>query len=157
MQSFKKLYRLLYFSIFRLLQRRKKCSWHTSTSIFLYRCKWTSTLYRTFTHLLDRRQHILEYSANNDSLKRLKSCYIWFLILKILHSLITAAQSETVSILNSSGKQSLGSLRIKNTVVCCIFTSSKRLLVQCPFFRVSVQGVESLWGDCMFIPADWGS
>ena len=22
---------------------------------------------------------------------------------------------------------------------------------------VSVQGVESLWGDCMFIPADWGS
>ena len=25
------------------------------------------------------------------------------------------------------------------------------------FFRVSVQGVESLWGDCRFIPADWGS
>ena len=23
--------------------------------------------------------------------------------------------------------------------------------------RVSVQGVESLWGDCRFIPADWGS
>ena len=23
--------------------------------------------------------------------------------------------------------------------------------------RVSVQGVESLWGDCTFIPADWGS
>ena len=23
--------------------------------------------------------------------------------------------------------------------------------------RVSVQGVESLWGDCKFIPADWGS
>ena len=23
--------------------------------------------------------------------------------------------------------------------------------------RVTVQGVESLWGDCMFIPADWGS
>ena len=23
--------------------------------------------------------------------------------------------------------------------------------------RVSVQGVESLWGDCIFIPADWGS
>ena len=23
--------------------------------------------------------------------------------------------------------------------------------------RVSVQGVKSLWGDCMFIPADWGS
>ena len=22
---------------------------------------------------------------------------------------------------------------------------------------VSVQGVESLWGDCRFIPADWGS
>ena len=22
--------------------------------------------------------------------------------------------------------------------------------------RVSVQGVESLWGDCRFIPADWG-
>ena len=23
--------------------------------------------------------------------------------------------------------------------------------------RDSVQGVESLWGDCRFIPADWGS
>ena len=23
--------------------------------------------------------------------------------------------------------------------------------------RVSVQGVESLWGDCSFIPVDWGS
>ena len=23
--------------------------------------------------------------------------------------------------------------------------------------RVSVQGVESPWGDCRFIPADWGS
>ena len=23
--------------------------------------------------------------------------------------------------------------------------------------RVSVQGVVSLWGDCRFIPADWGS
>ena len=23
--------------------------------------------------------------------------------------------------------------------------------------RVSVQGVKSLWGDCRFIPADWGS
>ena len=27
----------------------------------------------------------------------------------------------------------------------------------CLRFRVSVQGVESLWGDCRFIPADWGS
>ena len=26
-----------------------------------------------------------------------------------------------------------------------------------PLGRVSVQGVESLWGDCRFIPADWGS
>ena len=26
-----------------------------------------------------------------------------------------------------------------------------------PYTRVSVQGVESLWGDCRFIPADWGS
>ena len=25
------------------------------------------------------------------------------------------------------------------------------------YCRVSVQGVESLWGDCRFIPADWGS
>ena len=24
-------------------------------------------------------------------------------------------------------------------------------------FKVSVQGVESLWVDCRFIPADWGS
>ena len=30
----------------------------------------------------------------------------------------------------------------------------------CEYFlgntRVSVQGVESLWGDCRIIPADWG-
>ena len=25
------------------------------------------------------------------------------------------------------------------------------------FVRVSVQGFKSLWNDCMFIPADWGS
>ena len=24
-------------------------------------------------------------------------------------------------------------------------------------FKVSVLGVDSLWGDCMFILADWGS
>ena len=24
-------------------------------------------------------------------------------------------------------------------------------------FTVSLQGVDSLWGDCTFIPADWGS
>ena len=23
--------------------------------------------------------------------------------------------------------------------------------------KVSLLGVDSLWGDCMFIPADWGS
>ena len=28
---------------------------------------------------------------------------------------------------------------------------------KCLRSRVSVQGVESLWGDCRFIPADWGS
>ena len=27
----------------------------------------------------------------------------------------------------------------------------------CINVRVSVQGVEPLWGDCRFIPADWGS
>ena len=27
----------------------------------------------------------------------------------------------------------------------------------CNFVRVSLQGVESLWGDCRFIPADQGS
>ena len=30
-------------------------------------------------------------------------------------------------------------------------------LQQKMLIRVSVQGVESLWGDCRFIPADWGS
>ena len=23
-------------------------------------------------------------------------------------------------------------------------------------YKVSLLGVDSLWGDCMFIPADWG-
>ena len=30
-------------------------------------------------------------------------------------------------------------------------------LVKCHEGRVSVQGVESLWGDCRFVLADWGS
>ena len=25
------------------------------------------------------------------------------------------------------------------------------------FLKVSLQGVDSFWGDCTFIPADWGS
>ena len=38
----------------------------------------------------------------------------------------------------------------------------KRYLIQnwyvkAPLPRVSAQGVESLWADCRFIPADWGS
>ena len=36
-----------------------------------------------------------------------------------------------------------------------IFVSSGDFYTDIP--RVSVQGVESLWGDCRFIPADWGS
>ena len=35
----------------------------------------------------------------------------------------------------------------------CIFAQSNLTTIA----RVSVQGVESLWGDCRFIPADWGS
>ena len=31
------------------------------------------------------------------------------------------------------------------------------IIYECVYVRVSVQGVESLWGDCRFIPADWGS
>ena len=30
-------------------------------------------------------------------------------------------------------------------------------LIKCSIFaKVSLLGVESLWGDCTFIPADWG-
>ena len=28
--------------------------------------------------------------------------------------------------------------------------------LQCTSPRVSIQGVKSLWGDCRFIPVDWG-
>ena len=31
------------------------------------------------------------------------------------------------------------------------------LILRYSCHRVSVEGVESLWGDCKFIPADWGS
>jgi hypothetical protein len=38
---------------------------------------------------------------------------------------------------------------------------SDTVLVDKEFFKahrkVSLLGVDSLWGDCMFIPADWGS
>ena len=33
----------------------------------------------------------------------------------------------------------------------------KKAIWVCTKTRVSVLGVESLWGDCRFIPADWGS
>ena len=36
-------------------------------------------------------------------------------------------------------------------------TIQMKLILLCVLARVSVQGVESLWGDCRFIPADWGS
>ena len=48
----------------------------------------------------------------------------------------------------------------------CVFEMSRNLMMILfsHFFaritfllRVSVQGVESLWYDCRFIPADWGS
>ena len=35
--------------------------------------------------------------------------------------------------------------------------ATKAFVVVCTLGRVSVLGVESLWGDCRFIPADWGS
>ena len=47
--------------------------------------------------------------------------------------------------------------------ICLFFKLLSRLWSICGqiffavYFRVSVQGVESLWGDYRFIPADWGS
>ena len=40
---------------------------------------------------------------------------------------------------------------------CCNNAKQSRLVNCRVSSRVSVQGVESLWGDCRFIPADWGS
>ena len=37
------------------------------------------------------------------------------------------------------------------------FVGVRKNRYSCPKGRVSVQGVESLWGDCRFIPADWRS
>ena len=37
------------------------------------------------------------------------------------------------------------------------FSDCKNVVKTLGNTRVSVQGVESLWGDCRFIPADWGS
>ena len=38
-----------------------------------------------------------------------------------------------------------------------VFDTFSRYSDTGPGIRVSVRGVESLWGDCRFIPADWGS
>ena len=35
--------------------------------------------------------------------------------------------------------------------------TARRGFVLIGLSRVSIQGVKSLWGDCRFIPADWGS
>ena len=43
-------------------------------------------------------------------------------------------------------------LKIENIKVINLY-----VMKDMKFHRVSVQGVESLWGDCRFIPADWGS
>ena len=33
----------------------------------------------------------------------------------------------------------------------------KEFIVEGDHAKVNLRGVDSLWGDCMFIPADWGS
>ena len=48
-------------------------------------------------------------------------------------------------------------------VVCIIITSLVTqqlvliIITCCYAHKVSFLGVDSLWGDCTFIPADWGS
>ena len=51
------------------------------------------------------------------------------------------------------------SIRAKMLPILSSFVSSTDIQVfVLPFQgRISVQGVESLWGDCRFIPADCGS
>ena len=46
----------------------------------------------------------------------------------------------------------LGHLKVKDLLICGQLSKRIRAIS-----RVSVQGVESLWGVCRFIPADWGS
>ena len=47
----------------------------------------------------------------------------------------------------------------KEVNVICVHSSSPLKLVSCilnEVLKVSPLGVDSLWGDCTFIPADWG-
>ena len=54
----------------------------------------------------------------------------------------------------SSGTMKLAQF---TTETCLNFMNFVGMIVQRTLGRVSVQGVESLWGDCRFILADWGS
>ena len=48
-------------------------------------------------------------------------------------------------------------LFLQETIRAVGASGTNQLTLPRGYIRVIVQGVESLWGDCRFIPADWGS
>ena len=65
----------------------------------------------------------------------------------------TLSKVENVRLSRSAGnKVCSGRVMKPNRIQITIFSFHLTL-----WARVSVQGVESLWSDCRFIPADWGS
>ena len=64
---------------------------------------------------------------------------------------------------NSTTEMDASSINSQNNNSCQMLDLNATSLLEVSnititvFPRVSVQGVESLWGDCRFIPADWGS
>ena len=57
-----------------------------------------------------------------------------------------------------SKKNTAGTCELTKIVLCRhSFQEQHECIKKCLPGRVSIQGVESLWGDCRFIPADWGS
>ena len=67
--------------------------------------------------------------------------------MQITDSHIVAANAAVFSLLSV----------VSNLFACQTFFYVHRLSMRMYYIRVSVQGVESLWGECRFIPADWGS
>ena len=71
--------------------------------------------------------------------------------------IIGPALNQTVFLIFKGVSKYIGRSEKERSLSLLLFFSSHNFSSITARDRVSVKGVESLWGDCRFIPADWGS
>ena len=95
--------------------------------------------------------HMAELFANNDINIDSFTSFVWNFRLVGLN-----LSDFQISIIKN--RQIVVCQRFRRICICLTnFNNQKPANSSKVLPRVSVQGVESLWGDCRFIPADWGS